>query len=221
MAIVQMNTANPLGQRPFGAMGGMDGTWDLAEQDRSWIVRDTESAPIEHMRVPPELLEGVGMAVPVAAVLYRPAPLPVLSDRVMPPDAMRIFYGSEVAPNPIPTRTTVQSLLTPGGSTPPVVATAQPQEPSFAQIVPQGSPIVAIGPGSSTQNLVPVSVAAEQAAPGLTSVLAAGQPPSSAVPVDTSWFTDPAQEIVPGFPNWGLLAAVVAAAMWLSSKGKR
>lgn len=228
MAIVAMNTSNPLGVRPFGAMGGMNGTWDLMEQDRSWIVRDTASAPTEHMRIPPELLSGLGATIPGKVFLYREGPAPFLLDGTGPQLQSMIRVGPAPAVAPVvenigsvePIVTSVSSLLTPGGSTPPVVPTVQHQELSFMQIVPQGSPIVAIGPGSSTQNLVPVSMAAQQAAPGLTSILASGQPASSAQPIDTSWFTDPAQEVIGGVPNWGMFLVVTALAMY-SSKGKR
>jgi hypothetical protein len=223
-----MDTANPLGQRPFAAMGGMEGTWNLAEQNRSWIVRDTASAPIERMRVPPELLDGMGATIPGAVALYRPGPAPLLLDGLdfaFSPSARAVPFEPYPIPAPVkvapPLHSTVTSLLTPGGTTPPVVPTVQHQEPTFGQIVPGGSPIVAIGPGSSTQNLIPSSTVVEQAAPSLTSIIAGGQPAASAVSTDASWFTDPAQEVIAGVPNWGILAGAAVLAMMMSSKGKR
>lgn len=228
MAIVSMDTNNPLGQRPFQAMSGLDGTWDLREQHRSWIVRDTESAPIERMRIPPELL---GMQVPVAAELYRPGPGPSLLGMAIS-NGIGINRGVLTLPDWVthkipnfsrpanPRSPEVVSLLTPGGTTPPVIPTVAPQENSFAQIIPTGSALVAISPGASTQNLVPSDTTVARAAPSLTSIVAGGQPATSAVSTVESWFSDPAQELIGGVPNWTLVAALAVLAM-MQSKGRR
>lgn len=221
MAIVSMDTNNPLGQRPFQAMSGIDGTWDLSKQHRSWIVRDTESAPIERMRIPPELL---GMQVPVAAELYRPGPGPSLLGMAIS-NGIGINRGILTRPGGFalpasPRSPEVVSLLTPGGTTPPVIPTVAPQEQSFAQLIPTGSALVAIGPGASTQNLVPSDTTVARAAPSLTSIVAGGQPATSAVSTVESWLSDPAQDLIGGVPNW-VLGVVLGVAWMMQSKGRR
>jgi hypothetical protein len=47
--------------------------------------------------------------------------------------------------------------------------------------------------------------------------------PSTVPGAAPSWFTDPSQEIIPGVPNWGLLAGAAVGAYLLfgGQKGRR
>jgi len=89
---------------------------------------------------------------------------------------------------------------------------AQPLPPEFAP-QPQPSPIVAAPtgatPGAGQSSCV---VGASNASGNCVSA-----PPS--VGTGLSWFTDSAQEVIKGIPNWGLVAAVLGA--FMLTRGRR
>jgi hypothetical protein len=69
----------------------------------------------------------------------------------------------------------------------------------------------------------PTLPAIAAAAPSSAAQVAASAPAQSAVIAATSspsWLTDPAQALITGFPNWGLLA-VIGGGMFLFMGGKR
>jgi hypothetical protein len=81
----------------------------------------------------------------------------------------------------------------------PYSATLQAQQPASTIPAPTSVPC-ASGTYDANGNCLPAS-------------------PASTVAATPSWFTDPNQELITGFPNWGLVAAAVGAFLLL--RGKR
>lgn len=235
MAHIAMNTDNHLARREFAGLGEI-GELGVADH-RAWIVGDPESREHEGTRVPPELLLGeLGATTPGKVILFQPGPAPFLLDQsgagfgavlatppmrssipfepLQTPNVWRIGAGARAIG---PIVSPVQSLLTPGGTTPPIVSTGVPPISPSAPNYP-GLQIVT-GPGASTQNTLLTSLGPAAGDPQLVSLVAGGQPATSATPMTSSWFTDPTQELISGIPNWGIMLAIAAAAMLM--KGKR
>jgi hypothetical protein len=108
-----------------------------------------------------------------------------------------------------------QSPTSSSPAAPPLPTTYTPQ---IAEVVPAGPSVIPLhwNQPTSTQNVVATSTAPP---PSYSSVIASGQPASAAVSTTRSWFTDPAQEVIGGVPNWGLAAGLLA--LMVMMKGKR
>jgi hypothetical protein len=84
--------------------------------------------------------------------------------------------------------------------------------PAGINAIPEGAPLPSVAIPSAA---APGSAAAAAAAPS-SQIAVAAAPVAAAAP---SWFTDPAQALITGLPNWGLFAA--AAGLFFLMGGKR
>lgn len=173
-----------------------------------------------------------------APILAMPEPTPwgILPDNWYVPDTTSAQFSGELIPPP--SRTFVQLPPTfhidPTGAaldlTPaPIVGTLHaPVSP----VAPHPSTVTAIAPAvgviSSIGNLFKsifggnVQASSEQLVPTSGTLTPTGRAMGQAgLLVAGSWFTDPAQEVVAGVPNWGLLGAGVVVSMIIFSGGRK
>jgi hypothetical protein len=164
---------------------------------------------------PPNPNPGAGLgaiATPIFNYRYPPQPVGPEPFRPMP------WGGQPIVSWPFPPQL------------PPTQITLQPPPNDY----PEPSPVVAAPARCPSPNSYidaagnctndwhnPYNVTLQSPSPSPGAVIAAPTPLAStaaAAPV-VSWFTDPNQELIAGFPNWGLIAAAVGAFMLM--KGRR
>jgi|SRR5579885_288037 len=166
--------------------------------------------------IPARLMVADASPVTSNAILYRPPtniqPVGPVVNPVYTASGMPTVTA---APQPAP------PVLNPGGSTTLPIGTwpaPKPVGPIYTPI-PVSVPLVPTTPSTIAAQVSPPATSAPAAQ-------VAASTPSQSTAVSTapastpSWFTDPAQELITGIPNWGLLAAAAAAALLLM-RGRR
>jgi hypothetical protein len=134
--------------------------------------------------------------------VYRAAP--AMLRVTNPPRVQNPIIARPIIANPAPVR-----RVTP---TPPIRRYLPGTQP-HPVVTATGSPI----PQPSTRPApVPGALTAAQ-----TAATESSQEAVATAPDTPSWFTDPAQEIISGIPNWGLVAAGAGALFLFSGKKRR
>lgn len=105
---------------------------------------------------------------------------------------------------------TDSSQLCPSGWSGTFPACVAPVTPASA-IITTGTPGPGILPPANISNPIPVSIQTTPSGSAIVNSSGAAPSGSSSSSSPASWFTDPTQEIVSGFPNWGLVAAAGVA----------